>query len=78
MGSYYPSQRVINMFVFLWVIFEMLRKKKSLLKLANENETFLIIICSIKHMYMETKLPYFNITENILCKSVGGKSELGR
>lgn len=72
MRSYYPSQRMVNMFVFLCLISKV-SKKKSLLKLASENETLLIIICSIKNVYMDTERLYFNITKNILWKSVGGK-----
>ena len=71
--SYYPSQRMINMFVFPCLISKMSKNLKSVLKLASENETLLIIICPIKNVYMDTEWLYFNITKNIFWKSVGGK-----
>lgn len=49
-----------------------LNVKKCLPKTANENETFLIIVCSVKNMCVKTKLCYFNITQNRIWKSVWG------
>ena len=69
MGSYYLSQRMINTFVFLCLISKM-SKKRSVLKLVNENEIVLVIICPIK-MFTWTQNSFISMSQKILWKSVG-------
>lgn len=47
--------------------------KRSVLKLVNENETFLVIICPIK-MFTWTQNSFISMSQKILWKSVQGRN----